>query len=105
MRAGFAEMPRRKRRDSSSSVAATRNGAAELGSAGTVDVLEREALDRPDRDLAAPPLDAHARVAQQALGVVARRDRLDHDRRARRRRTGPASSTHDLTWAEATGSV
>ena len=36
MRAVFIEIPRRNSRDSSRSVAATRNGAAELGSAGTV---------------------------------------------------------------------
>ena len=46
-----------------------------LGSDGTVMCSSARRCGGPDRDLAAPPLDPHARVAQEALGVVAGGDR------------------------------
>ena len=79
---GCVDMPRTNRRDSASSVAATRNGAAEEMSPGTSTLPSSQALDRPHRDGARPLGDARAGGAQQALGVVARRHRLDHGGRA-----------------------
>ena len=82
VRVGLVDMPRTNRRDSASSVAATRNGAAEEMSPGTSTLPSCEALDRPHRDGARPLGDARAGGAQQALGVIARRHRLDHGGRA-----------------------
>ena len=84
-----ADMPRTNRRDSASSVAATRNGAAEEMSPGHLDALAAARRSTGQhRDACAAAGDARAGGAQQALGVVARRHRLDHDRRAVARRTG-----------------
>ena len=97
-------MPRRKRRDSSSSVAATRNGAAELGSDGTVicssfsrsagqteiSLLRREIRTPAWRSMRS----VWSRVATGSTTTVG--PSLAYS---------PASRMHDFTWAEATGSV
>ena len=66
-----------------------------------LDLAELEPLRRLDAD---PPGATLRRTpaAQHPLGVVARRNRLDHGRLPSAK--SPASSTQDFTWALATGS-
>ena len=85
VRVGFVDMPRTNRRDSASSVAATRNGAADEMSPGTSTAPSSSRSTGHTETVRGPLRDARAGGAQQALGVVARRHRLDHGGRARGR--------------------
>ena len=64
-------------------VAAATMKAADDGSPGHDDLVELELVHLRHRDPRAVALERHARAAQQALGVVAARRRLDDGRRAR----------------------
>ncbi len=63
-------------------VAATTNGAADEKSPGTSHLVQVQARDRRDGDAARAAIDGRPGLAQHALGVVARGDRLLDDRHA-----------------------
>ena len=82
MRVGLTPTPWSRSSESGSSVAATRNGAAEEKSPGTSMSSGARRLRRPDAGRERPARDTGPGSLQHALGVVAARGRLDHRRRA-----------------------
>ena len=87
-------------REPGSSVAATRNGAAEEKSPGTSTCSGSSFAARPDLDTTGFGTDPRAGGPQHPLGVVAGRDRLNDGRRARRPRRAPRGgrTTSPARW-------
>ena len=103
MRRGLSPTPCTVTDEPGTIAAATRNGAADEMSPGISTSGEPKLVGALDRDARRPARHARSGTLEQALGVVARRDRLDDGRRSRRP-ARPASRIADFTCADATGS-
>ena len=95
MRRGLRPTPCTVTAEPGTIAAATRNGAADEMSPGISTSASCSRGRTLDRDARRASRDARARALEEPLGVVARRDRLDHGRAAlapARRRGGPPTS-------------